>query len=205
MSPQLMMRCLVVAACAWAPACSRGEAEPVPAAAATAAATTAPATQAAAEPAQVSAQPVVVQAEISPAAQTLIQQIAPTTTPATTSAAMSTIQLTLKGAEAIEASNVALRVFVDNPTAGADTPVTDPSFVGTVNFFPAGEKEPTDYTLHLTPALKRLAAAKKLDLSKPLSFTLVPVPVRDREKGVPPQTKIGVSKVQVSVPQQPAP
>ena len=192
---------LLIASCA--SGCSRGDAGPVPAATTTSATTT----TAASAPAQVTVRPLVVQAEISPAAQALIQQLAPTTTTAvpTTGPKPSTIQLTLQGAEAIEASNVALRVFLGNPDAGAETPVTDPSFIGTINFFPVGEKEPTDYTLHLTPALKRLAVAKKLDVSKPLTFTLVPVPVRGGEKGVPPGTKIGVSKVQVSVPQQAAP
>jgi hypothetical protein len=63
-------------------------------------------------------------------------------------------------------------VFVNTPTASPDTPVTDPGFIGTVSFFPAGvdHQEPDVVRLPARHAIERINA------EGPLSVTLVPVP-----------------------------
>ncbi len=156
---------------------------------------------------QVTSQPVTVRVTLTPEARAAIDRAAlsaGTTLPTpTTSPVVPDINLTIERARPVQARGIMLRVFLNNPTANAKTATTDASYVGSISFFPAAGPQtgqPGDYMLNLAPALRRLAAQKKVDLSGSLEVTLVPASIRGEH--VPSETRIRFSDIKADVTKQ---
>jgi len=197
MRPQRHVLALWIALLAQAAGCdgNRADSQPPPASRPA----TSPATTLATRVDQITSHPLTVQIELPADLRAMLQRHVTSTTTATTSAPVSTIRLTMEKTRPVQVRDVMLRVFLNNPNADRHTPVTDPSYVGSISFFPvigADSVEPRDYVRTLGPALQRLAARKQLDLNQPLQITFVPVPVHGGN--VPTETRIRFSSLKIS-------
>jgi tyrosinase len=87
------------------------------------------------------------------------------------------------------ASDFAVRVFVNLPTADRNTPNTDPHYAGSFAFF--GTENPAapatgahhhapKFLVNLTNAIQRLRQRRELGGSTPISLQLVPTPFADK-------------------------
>ena len=98
------------------------------------------------------------------------------------------------------ARDYAVRVFLNLPTAKAQTPVTDPHYAGSFAFFgsdanPPGHSHQLSYLVNLSGALVRLKGRQELNATSALSLQLVPVPFGQQlEK---PETALVLSHVDI--------
>jgi hypothetical protein len=116
------------------------------------------------------------------------------------SAKPQTVRLSVDGV--VPPANEALvgfRVFVNKPDATAQTKASDPHYAGGLAFSPTASSEPQSFVLNIAPALSKLQSQAKLDLSKALEVTLVPIPA-DQAHPLPENLSVPVKKVNVSVP-----
>jgi hypothetical protein len=88
---------------------------------------------------------------------------------------LATLQLTVKRIKVTDGKNHSVMVFVNTLRATAETPRSDPHFVGQASFFPRGADNP-GFIMNPTPAIRRLAKAGALRLDRPLVFTFVIAP-----------------------------
>lgn len=88
-----------------------------------------------------------------------------------------TVRLTLADvAPPHKASSVkAVRVFLNHGDADAKTSVKEAGYVGYLVFQPTVDDEPQSFVFDLAQPLQKLKESRKLDLAKPLKFTLVPI------------------------------
>ena len=90
------------------------------------------------------------------------------------------IQLTIQDVVPPKSRDVGIRIFLNAPRADHNTSLKDPSYVTSVAFGQGGSPRPTPETfaVELGPTLRRLRSERGLSADKPLTVTLVAVPVR---------------------------
>jgi hypothetical protein len=111
-------------------------------------------------------------------------------------------RLTIEGVKVPANHNVALRVFVNCQKLGKDTPITDPSYVGSYTFFGNhahdGDQR-VSFFLNVTPAFQRLYGDRKFTKDEPLKISVVarPLGVSNAWKGT--VQEISPTQVQFAV------
>jgi tyrosinase len=104
----------------------------------------------------------------------------------------------VRGVEPPEDEQVTVNVFLNCPYLTAETPVSDPHYVGNFTFFGIHEHEDDhdmkqSFVFDLTDTVDRLRALEP-DLQERLTVQLMPVPLEGRD--VPPQ-EIGIEGVEI--------
>jgi tyrosinase len=106
----------------------------------------------------------------------------------------------VRGVEPPEDNQVTVNVFLNCPYLSAETPVSDPHYVGNFTFFGAHEHDEEDdhdmkqsFVFDLTEAVDRLRGLEP-DLASRLTVQLLPVALEGRD--VPPQ-EIGIEGVEI--------
>jgi hypothetical protein len=79
------------------------------------------------------------------------------------------LHLTIVGARVTAGFSGGVLVFLNKPDATAKTPLNDPHYIGSFDFFPAGAAT-QDFTLDLSPAFDKTAAPGRI------AITLVALP-----------------------------
>jgi hypothetical protein len=95
------------------------------------------------------------------------------------------IRLTVQGVTPPKPLDVGIRVFLNKSDADRTTPFDDPSYVTSLAFDHShGEGEavkPQTFVADLGPTLRKLQKSSRLAANKPLTVTLVAVPIHPRD------------------------
>lgn len=109
------------------------------------------------------------------------------------------VRVRIKNLPFPEASHLAVRVFVNCESPSTKTPITDPSYVGSISFFGQhGERDHghgQNYVLNATRALRSLYGDVKIPEKKEINVSLVTVPIIP-ENAAPAPTKGGPLKAE---------
>ena len=104
-----------------------------------------------------------------------------------------TVYLYLEGVTAPTDDSTAYRVFLDCKQPGITTPVSDPTYAGTINFFGAGHGDhgnAVSFALDVTQTLGKLVSQGVYSANTPIEAAFVPVNVRKTEMVIKSDVKV---------------